>query len=193
MRVAIGTAGLVLALSGAGCGDPPPRPVPAAEEAGPSKGELFGSATLVPTRAGEQARAELALGSELTRVVEAMPPVESVEIAIALPPATFGRTPAAPSRALMTVALLPEADAASVRASVEGAARTWLGPDAELSVTMVESAPHAPPTEERPGRLLMIAVTLLGLGASLGVTVDRAFDRRRRKKRRPRVTSGSRG
>lgn len=183
MRLAVAIAGLVLVSPG--CGDPAPRPVPSGADQGPSKAELFGSATLVPTRAGEQARAELALAAELTRVVEAMPRVESAEVAIRLPPTTFRQTPPAPARALMTVALEPEADVASLRGSVETAARTWLGPSAELSVTMVESAPHAPPTEERPGRLVMIAVTLLGLGASLGVTVDRAFDRRRRRKKRP--------
>lgn len=183
MRLAVAIAGLVLA--GAGCGDPAPRPVSSGNAEAPSKAELFGSATLVPTRAGEQARAELSLAAELTRVVEAMPRVESAEVAIRLPPPTFGGNAPAPPRALMTVALEPEADSASLRTSVEGSARTWLGPDAELSVTMVESAPHAPPTEERPGRLVMIAVTLLGLGASLGVTVDRAFDRRRRRKKRP--------
>jgi len=179
-------AGLAVALSATACGDPPPRPVPTTNATGPSKAELFGSASLVPTRAGERARAELALAAELDRVLEAMRAVDTADVAIRLPPTTFDSHASAPARALVTVALEPDADAASARIGIGRTARTWLGPQAELDVTVAEAAPIAEPTQERPSKLLMLAVALLGLGASLGVTVDRAFDRRRRKRRTPR-------
>ncbi len=158
----------------AACASPQPPRRPADAQTA-SKASLFGDAALVPTRQGERARAELAVSAEVQRVVAVLPAVQTVAVSVRLP-ATRGDADT-PARAAVSVIVAAEADAHSVRRDVEAVTRTWLGEEA-LIETLVAARPDAPDPDELPWPMLTLA--LLGLGASLGVTVDRAFDRRRR-------------
>ena len=177
-RAALG----LLVLTACGGPDRPARPARAAT----SKASLYGDASLVPTRAGEHARAELALSAELQRVIETPPGILRVTVSVRLPAAPIGRSPrshSAPTRAVVSVTVAPEVDVDATRYDVAALADTWLGPNAAVQ-TLITRAP-APPSPD-PLPLPMLAFALLGLGATAGVTVDRAFDRRRRRIRRAR-------
>ena len=171
---------LALLLPWGGCGKP--RQAPARAET--TKASLFGDASLIPTRAGEQARAELALSAELTRVVLALPDVVAATATVRTPSEPRGLRAAQPSptRAVVAATTAADSDATQTHRDVEALTRTWLGPQADVQV-IVAYAPDLAP--ETPPPLGMLAFALLGLGATLGVTVDRAVDRRRRRPPRP--------
>lgn len=183
-RTALG----LLVLAACGGPDRPARPAPAAT----SKASLYGDASLVPTRAGEHARAELALSAELQRVMLTPPGILQAAVSVRLPAAVIGRRSSSqsdPVRAVVSVTVAPNMDVDATRQDVAALANTWLGPDASVQ-TLVTRAPAQPSPDPLP--LPMLAFALLGLGATAGVTVDRTFDRRRRKVRRRKLPHGLR-
>jgi len=124
------------------------------------------------------------LSAELTRVALALPDVVAATATVRTPsePRGLRAGPPSPTRVVVAATTAPGSDATQTHRDVEALARTWLGPQADVQV-IVAYAPDLDP--ETPAPLGMLAFALVGLGATLGVTVDRAVDRRRR--RRPRT------
>jgi hypothetical protein len=139
--------------------------------AGPSsargKAEVFGDASLIPTRAGERARRELAISGELERALTRLGLAE-VHVDVELhgddqPPALVviatvqaGEGPSEAEILALGRALIPTLTPAHLQ--------LWLRP-------ALADAPGQPPRpRERPWALLL---TCLGLGLSLGVTGER--------------------
>lgn len=156
-----------MVLLAAACSKPS-RPRRTPERRAADKAALYGDAALLPTRAGERARAEVALAEEVRVAVETLRDVERARVSVN---SRRGDTP--PSAALV-IRTRPGSVSAEVRAAATRIARASLGRDTELTVEV--SAPPAdlpvedPPAPARP--LILFAV--LGLGFSLGLTFDRA-------------------
>lgn len=141
---------LMLAV-GPGC-DPEPRPSAPAKTT--DKRSLYADPTLVPSRAGERARAELATSGEVERVVGAHPDVESVVAS------QNGET-------LVVVAVVdPSVTPAELDALVKP-----LVPQG-TSVSVQTHAKKAPPNTRR-GLPMVLAIALVGLGLSAGVWLER--------------------
>lgn len=170
----------------AACGDAPARPAPRA--AGPDKASLFGDPALMPTRAAEHARRELAVAGQLESLMRMHPGITEVRADVTLPPpAAFGRR-ALTTHARATVVALASRPSPALRTEATAIARGVLGEGAGLTLTVTDPHPgDATSTTdgERGGDPprrdldLPLALALLGLGASLGVTLDRAWARRR--------------
>ncbi len=154
-----------LAIVGAGCSEPSPRPN---ERTAPDKAALFGDPTLVPTRAGELARRELASAGELAAVLRANGWLEhphvDVEHAEPIRVVIAGtRSPAAPSEL--------DAELRRITAAVLA--------DDGVELVLAIAEPAAPvPTERR--RELPLFFAALGLGASISLLLDRSWRRRAR-------------
>jgi hypothetical protein len=144
----------------------PPRPPAVRELRG--KRELFGDPALVPTRAGERARQELALADAVASALGALG-AEGLAVEVRLPEA-------GDPGAVIVAGLGPpgwgEAEAAAL-------VRELCGPWSAgvVRIAWREAAP-APP--RRPAGELPLYCALLGLGASAGVAVDRLRRRRAR-------------
>jgi hypothetical protein len=134
-----------------------------------AKAALFGDPTFVPTREGERARRELALAGSLQEHLAADPRITDVVVDVALP----GPESPPGSRPRALVSLRGPADAeAALSAAVETAARVVLGdPRAEIAILRRDPEPAAPAPAGHLRSLLALA--LLGLGASVGVAIDR--------------------
>ncbi len=164
---------LVLACL-AGCGEPPsPRSRP---QRGPSdKAALYGDAALLPTRAGERARAEVAVAEEVRVAIETLHPVDRARVAV-----TFDAADQ-PASGSVVIRGRADADREALERAATGIARGIMGPLATLEVEVslpTAAAPEAP-APRRP--LLLFAV--LGLGFSAGLVFDRARRQLRRRVR----------
>ena len=143
------------------------------------KAALFGDAALLPTRAGERARNEVALAEEIRVALEALHAVERARVTVAT---NHG---GAPRSAAVVVRARANTDTDALTASATRISRAALG-SAELAVEVQVSAPGVdePPEDApkgaAPHALLLFGV--LGLGISIGLTFDRAAGiiRRRR-------------
>lgn len=161
--LAMATLGLLAA-----CGEPPPpREAPARRPS--DKAALYGDAALLPTRAGERARAEVALAEEIRVALETLHTVEQARVTVH----TAGDgTPHSAALVIRTrdAAALEDLDAAARRIALAALGR----PDVELAVELSAPSLDLPPEDTpRPvGPLMLLAV--LGLGISLGLTFDRA-------------------
>jgi hypothetical protein len=162
-RIAVALVLLVCA----GC--PAPQR-PAAPRRTVDKQALYGDAGLVPTREGERVRRELALAGELHEALEQLG-LTGVHVDVELNE---------PPGVLVIARADHEADAASLESTITSFARVIV-PDAttvhvELRRLEGDGEHPAPPDRERPWT---IALACLGLGLSLGVTVERLLARRR--------------
>jgi type III secretory pathway lipoprotein EscJ len=174
-RVATELPGLALlttlALGGIGC-EAPARPIP--EQRRTDKRTLFGDASLVPTREGERVRRELALAGELTTALELLelgPVHVDLELQADHPSAVVVAQLPAGADVEQLEADVFELTAAVVPALEASQIHVWLRPSAE---------PSAPTREGGRSRFRSWALTFacLGLGLSLGVTLERARARR---------------
>ena len=124
------------------------------------KADIFGSVTLVPTRAGERARAELAMAGEAARLVSRLPGVRDVALTARLEGETT----------ISGVVVLepdPPPDLTGVIASV--AADVAKIPVSSVRITARAGA-VAPRATGLPAPL---GLAILGLGACLGILVER--------------------
>ena len=142
---------------------------PARDASGPArrvdKAGLYGDPGLVPSRAGERARNDLALTADLERGLASTPGVDAVRVVV--------RTEDHRPRIVIGLDRTPEADAVAVeRAALDRV--ELLVPEAEI---LLESQP--PPTPARtPARLsFALALALLGLGSSMGILLERLRQR----------------
>lgn len=157
-------AGVALAGGLLACA-PEPRPGPIA--AAPDKRALYGDAALVPTRAGERARQELALAGSVAAAVRARAEVGALAVEVRLP------TEDDPGAVVVTgeVGL---ADA-SVARIAEGVVGPWSAGRVQVELAPARAVASDPP--RRPGWALALA--LIGLGAAAGISIDRMLARRR--------------
>lgn len=138
----------------------------AAPELGRGKRELYGDPALVPTRAGERAREELALAGAVAAGVRALGG-EPLHVEVRLPRA-------GDAGALVVIAReVPGGPGeAELRALVGDLCGPW-----SLAATRLHLRPEAPPEAPPRGRWPLHGA-LVGLGASLGIAFDRARRRR---------------
>lgn len=126
---------------------------------------MFGDARLVPTRAGERARLELALAGQLRTLLEPLrPPDGSVAVDVEL----GGRGPA---RVVVVAAGSWPAD---LRERLDQLV-SGVVPEADIALVLAPSKQGRP--VEGGGAPWPLALALLGLGVSLGVFVERAAAR----------------
>lgn len=164
--------GFALAL---GCQPPaPPRPLPASPR--PDKASLYGDPSLIPTRRGEHARAELALAGDLEALVEALEGVLSTRADVTLTPDL------ALARAVVVVRheRLPQ-DEGTLKLDVHSIARATLPPGNTAVLLHHVSGEERPADPSRPP--LLLAFVSLALGISMGVTAERLAQRRRSRTR----------
>lgn len=170
---------VVLAL---GCGDEPAR-TPSAVKS--DKRALYGDPGLVPTRAGERAREELARAESVAAALRARAEVRALAVEVRLP------TPGDPGAAVITGEV--SLDAASVLRIAEGVLGPWSagrvlvelrppGPGAGERERASAPAPPTPPLAPPPSPpwwpRWALALALVGLGASAGVSIERLRQRR---------------
>lgn len=163
--------GLLLAWAAVtGCHAPSPSAPRVPPRPRLDKAALYGDPALVPTREGEQARAELARAGELEAMIGKLGGVASVRADVSLGPA---RTL---DRALVLVLhRRDEHEASDLRREIETVITATLPPGP--ATLMLERAPADPePADPRPP--LAIALVFLGFGLSLGVAFERARQRR---------------
>lgn len=158
-----------------GCSDPTPSS-PRAPRA-PDKAELYGDAVLVPTRAGEAARAELAAAGEIAAAIEAARWIEDVHVDVE------GR-----ARVVIAGRIGAATDEQALRDDVTAVVDGVLGPDDARALVLAVGREREAPTRERPALPLVLAT--IGFGASAGIAIDRAL-RRRRRPARTRSRSGA--
>lgn len=152
-------------LTGA-CEDPP---APARAPAGPrGKRELYGDPALVPTRAGERARAELALADAVRAALAAL---GAGELAVEV------RLPAGPDPGAVVVTgqAPPGRREAELRRLIADLCGPWSEPVIRLVFREGAAGPGAPASGQGRGDRgdFALYLALLGLGASAGITLDR--------------------
>ncbi len=168
-RVLVGVA-----LSG-GCRDvdaPAPR-----TSVAPDKAEIYGDAVLVPTRAGEAARAELAAAGEIAAAIRAAGWIDDVHVDVE-----------AAGRVVIAGRIGASVDADALRDDVTTVIDGVLGANDERTLVLAVGREHDAPTRER--RMIPLVLAAIGFGASAGIAIDRALRRRRW---RARARSRSRG
>jgi hypothetical protein len=149
----------------AGC--PAPQR-PAAPGRAVDKQALYGDAGLVPTREGERVRRELALAGELEAALGQLG-LTGVHVDVELND---------PPGVIVIAQADPEADDESLRSTITAFARVIV-PDATAVHVELRRVEPESPTPPDGGPPWAIALACLGLGLSLGVTVERLLARRR--------------
>jgi hypothetical protein len=157
---------LSIAIAIAACSersDTAPRPSTAA----PDKAKLFGDPVLVPTRAGEAARDELAAAGEIAAAITAAEWIDDVHVDVE------DRT-----RVVIAGRIATATDDAVLRADLRRVVDAVLGPDeARTLVLALGRTPDHP--EPRDRGLVPLLFAAMGFGASAGIAIDRALRRRR--------------
>lgn len=157
-----------------GCGEDVVR-APAAVKA--DKRALYGDPGLVPTRAGERAREELARAESVAAALRARAEVVALAVEVRL------ATPGDPGAAVIAGEL--SLDAASVVRIAEGVLGPWSAGRVQVELRppgtgALEREEVAAPA--RPGPPWWprwpLALALVGLGASAGVSIERLRQRR---------------
>ena len=169
---------VLVALAAGGCADEPVhrrQPTPRASD----KAALYGDAALLPTRAGERARNEVALAEEIRAAIEALHTVERARVTVATD------SGGAPRSAVVVVRAHTSTNADDLTASATRISRAALGSpelavEVQVSAPVVDEAAEDVPTDTTPRALLLFGV--LGLGISLGLTFDRATGILRRRR-----------
>ncbi|MDC0674153.1 hypothetical protein [Nannocystis radixulma] len=132
------------------------------------KRELFGDPALVPTRAGERARDELALADAVTAALRGLG-AEALAVEVRLPDAGD------PGGVVVTGQGPPGWNEAATASLVGELCGPWSA--GVVRVAWRAAAPAGPPG--RTGDLPLFCA-LVGLGAAAGVTIDRLLRRRAR-------------
>ncbi|MBV1859375.1 MAG: hypothetical protein KUG77_13260 [Nannocystaceae bacterium] len=169
---------VVAAVAATACvGNPPQRrqPTPRASD----KAALYGDAALLPTRAGERARNEVALAEEIRAALETLREVEGARVTVA----TDDR--GAPRSAAVVLRARLDTDTNALEVSATRISRAALGAadlpiEVQVSAPSVDEASADAPSNRPPLSLLLLGV--LGLGISLGLTFDRAVGMVRRRR-----------
>jgi hypothetical protein len=146
------------------CAEPPdPRSLRESPAAASDKRSLYGDPRLVPTREGERIRREIATASEIEQALRIALPIEALRVVV------DGKDES--RRAAVFLRVPPQIEADEARARADAVVTAIAGATIDRSIAVVVS-PDAPP---RPARELgvALALALLGLGASMGVTADR--------------------
>ncbi|HFE46433.1 MAG TPA: hypothetical protein ENJ18_13225 [Nannocystis exedens] len=139
-----------------------------------TKATLFGDPALVPTRAGERARTELALAGTIREHLAEDPELAILRIHVALPPTR-------PPQVVISLRG-PSERLPQLQNRAETVARAVVGvPETQVTVDLIAADPAQEPKNAHLRPFLMLA--LIALGASLGITIDRL--RQDRGKRRP--------
>lgn len=162
MRRRVGTSGHVLcamslATLAIGCDARPVAP------RARTKQQLYGDPALVPTRAGERAREELALAGTVGAGLAALG-AEDLHVEVRLPLAGD------PGAVVVAGRAPPGVSEPEVRALVSALCGPW-----SAGVTRLAWRAEAP---RGRGGDLPLSLALLGLGASAGITLDRLLRRR---------------
>lgn len=151
-----GTCGHVLVVmslvTSAACDEP--RVAPRAR----SKQQLYGDPALVPTRAGERAREELARAGAVSSALAALG-AEELEVEVRLPLADD------PGAVVVAGRAPPGLSEPEIRALVTALCGPW-----SAGATQLQWRVEGP---RGRGGDLPLALALLGLGASAGITLDR--------------------
>jgi hypothetical protein len=157
---------VLLVVVGVGCSAPAR---PAAPRRAVDKQSLYGDAGLVPTREGERVRRELALAGELRKAIEQLG-LSAVHVDVELNE---------PPGVIVIAQVVGEPDTHELEATIAGFARVIV-PDATSVQVQLRSAEIAAqsPAPLDGGPPWAIALACLGLGLSLGVTVERLLARR---------------
>ena len=151
----------------------------------------YGDPTLVPTREGEQVRRDLATASAIRETVKFSAGARARDVHVAfrgrIRPRPTTRSAAAdeglPGQARVTVIASTEAELESLRPTIHEIVRAsarepWT--PAQTEVVFVAASETPPETPARGGLLdLALAMALIGFGASMGISLDRAAARRR--------------
>lgn len=153
-----------------GCSQPGASP----REATSDKRALYGDPGLVPTRAGERARQELALAASVVAALRARTEVTALAVEVRVP------TPGDPGAAVIAGEM--PLDGATVMRIAEGVLGPWSAGRVQIELTrpaagaVEREEPPASPGRGWPGWALALA--LVGLGASAGVSIERLRQRR---------------
>ena len=157
----------------AGCEGPPPAPVAAPTD----KRALYGDPGLVPTRAGERAREELARAGSVAAALRARAEVRALAVEVRLP------TPGDPGAAVIAGEL--SLDTATVTRIAEGVLGPWSAGRVQVELTPPAGAVEredvpiaAERAEPRWWPRWALGVALVGLGLSAGVSIERVRQRR---------------
>lgn len=151
------------------------QPTPRASD----KAALYGDAALLPTRAGERARNEVALAEEIRVALESLHAVERARVTVATGERGVPRSAAVVLRARRSTQ--PEAlTASATRISRAALGTPDLTVEVEVSTPDISEASPEGPRDETPSPALLFGV--LGLGISLGLTFDRAKGLLRRRR-----------
>lgn len=171
---------LAVTLVLSGCSEPAVRR-PQTREV--TRATLFGDPQLVPTREGERVRRELATAAEIRETLAGALPwaVDHVQVRL-----TAGEVPGRVSVILQTTeaaSYQPDAEVVSqIRRLVAGIVpeSDWRP---EQTSVVVGAAPSKQDQEDTRGaRVFFLALSLIGLGASGGVVIDRTLVRQRIRK-----------
>jgi hypothetical protein len=157
-----------LALVVLGCAPPTPPHRPASK---PDKRELFGDASLVPTREGERIRRELAQADELERLLARADVPASVTVSLVEPASAVVVARTGELAMIQTIAhaALPELEASRIHVTVHR-------PPIHVTAPSVDAALEAESDERRE---LPALVLTLGLGLALGIALERGWQRQR--------------
>ena len=150
--------GAALYALGPGCDE---RRADGQGTAGPrGKAALYGDPALVPTRAGERAREELARAAAVTDALAALGAAD-LRVEVRLPGADD------PGAVVVAGRAPPDVAEAEIRGLVAALCGPW-----SAAVVRLALRPAAPAGPRGPGEW-PLRLALVGLGASAGVTLDR--------------------
>ncbi len=152
-----------------GCSEPGASP----REATSDKRALYGDPGLVPTQAGERARQELALAASVAAALRARTEVTALAVEVRVP------TPGDPGAAVITGEM--PLDGATVTRIAEGVLGAWSAGRVQIELTPPAGAVEREVPPASPGRGWQgwaLALALVGLGASAGVSIERLRQRR---------------
>lgn len=134
------------------------------------KQSLYGDASLVPTREGERIRRELALAGELRHALEPLG-LTAVHVDVEL------REPAG---VIVAGRAEPGVEASELEAAIVDFAHVLVPDASSVRVRLVasESEVESPAPAPMGLRVWAVALACLGLGVSLGMTIERLLARR---------------
>lgn len=165
------TRGDPIRAGGASKPSKPNRPSKASKEA------LFGDPSLMPTRAGERARVEIALARTIEEHLAEDPRLRAVRAHV-----TSASGQGEPTQVVISFQGPQEGAQAQEERARELAVGILGDPAAQVTIDRLEAprgAQEPSPAQVRP-LSIVLALVLLALGASAGISVDRLRRRRSR-------------
>ncbi|MEX1366716.1 MAG: hypothetical protein AB1Z98_26555 [Nannocystaceae bacterium] len=159
---------LVLAtLVTAACDESRPRRAEAPRTDRGDKQALFGDPTLLPTREGERARAEVSMAREIEQAISVLPAAASSRVDVELSRRGVERAP----RVIAVVRGQPTAQTEALREQVATIVLAVAGPDADARLVVEPGGSPLPEPTRPPSWMLLMGV--LGLGLCAGILVER--------------------